>query len=219
MKMTKTLTTAMIFGALSLSAGLVIANNLPTRGPVPFATWDADGNGAIDEQEFNSVREQRQTTVKTDGRRGKNMAKAPTFAQIDSNDDGRITAEELTALQQGQRNKQGMGRGHKGAGYAKKHNMGPRYQAMDAATKEKHDAFFAATTELRKEIAAKRAEKQAVMRSVNPDPEQAAQLTRELLELRSRMMTQAEEAGIDIGSGTGCGYGHGGKGHGNRARG
>lgn len=259
MKMKKTLTAALIVGAFSLTTGLVIANDQPARGPVPFATWDADNSGAIDEQEFNALREQRQAAVKASGRQGKNMANASTFAQIDSNDDGQISAEELSAMQQGKGNKQGMGKGRNGSGkamhqgqgnkqgkgkgwnqstmlqgqgnkqsmgkghhgskQAMKGKMGPRYQAMDAETRQKHDAFFASTAELRKEMAAKRAEKQAVMRSANPDPDQAAQLTRELLALRSQMKVQAQEAGIDMASGSGRGKGHGGKGQGCRARG
>ena len=259
MKMKKTLTAVFIFGAFSLTSGLVIANDLPTRGPVPFATWDADNSGAIDEQEFNTLREQRQAAVKASGRQGKNMANALTFAQIDSNGDGQISAEELSAMQQGKGNKQGMGKGRQGSGkamqqgqgnkqgkgkgqaqssmlqgqgnkqsmgkghygsrQAMKGKMGPRYQSMDAETRKKHDAFFASTTELRKEMAAKRAEKQAVMRSVDPDPDLAAKLTRELLALRSQMRVQAQEAGIDMASGSGRGKGHSGKGQGCRARG
>ena len=253
MKMKKTLTAALIVGAFSLTSGLVIADDLSTRGPVPFATWDADNSGAIDEQEFNTLREQRQAAVKASGRQGKNLANASTFAQIDSNGDGQISTEELSAMQQGmgkgrqgsrkamqqgqgnkqgkgkgqaqssmlqgQGNKQYMGKGHYGSRQAMKGKMGPRYQAMDAETRKKHDAFFASTTELRKEMAAKRAEKQAVMRSADPDPDQAAQLTRELLALRSQMKVQAQEAGIDMASGSGRGKGHGGKGQGCRARG
>jgi hypothetical protein len=240
MKMKKTLTAALIVGAFSLTTGLVIANDQPARGPVPFSTWDADNSGAIDEQEFNALREQRQSAVKASGRQGKNMANASTFAQIDSNGDSQISAEELSAMQQGKGNKQGMGKGRNGSGkamhqgqgnkqsigkghhgpkLAMKGKMGPRYQAMDAETRQKYDAFFASTTELRKEMAAKRTEKQAVMRSANPDPDQAAQLTRELLALRSQMKTQAQEAGIEMGPGYGRGKGHGAKGRGCRARG
>ncbi len=224
MKMKKTLTTAMIFGTICLGAGLATATDLPVRGPVPFATWDADGSGAVDEQEFKAVREQRQAAVDTDGRMGKNMTNAPAFAEIDTDGDGRITAEELSVLQQGRQgmhhgkgqgkhrkgqmnNCSGMGGGHHGGGQGMSGNMGQRYQDMDAETREKHDAFRAATAELRKEMAVKRAEKQAVMHAADPDPEQAAQLTRELLELRGRMMAEAEEAGIEMGQGRPCGNG------------
>ncbi|MCF6188692.1 MAG: hypothetical protein L3J49_14610 [Desulfobulbaceae bacterium] len=214
MKMTTALTAALFFGTLSLGGGLVIANDLPTRGPIPFATWDADGSGTIEEQEFNTIRERRQATAKTDGRMGRNMASAPTFAEVDSDADGRITAEELTVMQQGQASIRAMGRGHNGAGCAMKKTRGPGHRAMDEETRLKHEAFFADTTELRTAIAAKRAEKRVVMHSTNPDPDQAAQLTRELLELRSQMMAQAEAAGIEFGPGKGRGCGRGAQGPG-----
>lgn len=216
MKMTTTLTAAMLFGALSLSGGLVIANDLPVRGPVPFASWDTDGNGAIDEQEFTAIRQQRQEAAQTDGRMGKNMASAPSFGEIDNNGDNLITAEELTAMQRGQASIRTMGRN--GSGCAMKRKQGPGYQAMDEETRQKHEVFFADTSELRKEIATKRAEKRAVMHSATPDPDQAAQLTRELLELRSQIMAQAEEAGIEFGPGKDRGHGHGWKRHGGGTR-
>ncbi len=226
MKMKTLATAAMILGTLGLTAGLVTANTAANRGPAPFATWDADGNGTVDEQEFNTMREQRQSEMKSRGRVGRNMANAPAFAQIDTDGDGLITADELTAVQQNRGSRTGMGNHHgrgqgkmqgqacinngmgcgqHGKGQAMTGTMGQRYQAMNAETREKYDAFFAATTELRKEMMVKRAEKQAVMRSTNPDPDQAAQLTRELLELRGQMMARAEEAGVSIGPGAGHG--------------
>lgn len=207
MKMTTTLTTAVLIGALSLGGGLVIANDLSARGPIPFATWDADGNGTIEEQEYNAIREQRLTTPQTDDRMGRNMASTPTFAEVDNDDDGRITPEELTVMQEGRAGV--LGRGHKGTGCAMQRNRGPGYQTMDEETRLKHETFFAGTTDLRTEIAAKRAEQRAVMHAADPNPEQVAQLTRELLELRSRMMARAEEAGIEDGPGNGHGCGRG----------
>ncbi len=205
MKRTTLFTAALFFGALSMGASLVIADTLPRRGPIPFATWDADGSGTIEEQEFKIVADQRQAAAKTDGRMGRNMAGAPTFSEVDSNNDGRITPEELTAMQKSRASV--LGRGHKGVGCTMQRHRGPGYQAMDEETRLKHEAFLADTTELRAAIAAKRAEKRVVMHSVNPDPDQAAQLTRDLLELRSRMMARAEAAGIEFGPGTGRGYG------------
>jgi len=49
---------------------------------------------------------------------------------------GRIAAEELTAIQQDRGGKRGMGRGHHGAGPGMPADMGPRYQALDAESKE-----------------------------------------------------------------------------------
>ena len=56
------------------------------------------------------------------------------------------------------------------------------------------------------------------MQSANPDPDQAAQLTRELLELRSRMLAKADEASIDFGPVGHKGCANGCKGQGNRVR-
>jgi len=200
--MTKALTTAMIFGALTLGAGLVIANTYhKPHGGSSCAAMDTDGNGSIDEQEFNTMRQQRQDA-------------APTFAQIDTNGDGLISTDEMAAMHQEQLEKRGKGRhGHHGMGsHGMMGNKPCKHQVMDAETQKKHDAFMAATIELRKELAVKRAEKRAVMQAASPDPEQAAQLTRELLELRALMMAQAEEAGVDFGPGHGCLNGRSGKG-------
>jgi len=235
MKMKNTVTAAMILATLGLGAAMVSANTAATPGPVPFAAWDSDQDGTVSEQEFNAFCRQRQEAMKAGGRMGRNMADAPTFARIDTDGDGRITEQELTAMQQSMGGKRGMGkhhgnmaqgkmnsyrgrgmgRGHHGMGSAMTGSMGPGYQAMDADTRAKHDAFREATTELRREMAMKRAEKQAIMRSADPDPNQAAQLTRELLDLRARMQARAEEAGIAMAQGRG--KGHGGMGHHGRA--
>ncbi len=209
----KTLTAAMILGAIGLGALMAsAATTTAGPGPVPFSAWDSDGNGTIDQQEFNAMRQQRQEAMQAGGRLGRNMAAAPTFAQIDTDGNGLITAGELTAMQQNRwHNRQAMGP-HHGGGQGMTGAMGPRYQTMDPETRARHDAFLADTEEIRRAIAAKRAEKQALMRSTNPDPERAAQLTRELLNLRSQMMTKADEAGIAFGPGSGHGYGHGGRG-------
>ena len=111
MKMTKALTTAMIIGTFSLSTGLVHAKKVSTRGPVSFAAYDADGNGTITEQEFNTIREQRQAAVKESGRTGQGMAGAPSFADVDIDKDGLISAQELETMQQHQQENRGMGRG------------------------------------------------------------------------------------------------------------
>ena len=119
MKMTKTFTTAMIIGAFSLSTGLVQAGDVSARGSVSFATYDADGNGSINEQEYNSIREQRQAAAKDSGRMGRGMANAPSFTDADINKDGQVSTQELQTMQQQQQANRGKGRGQgkgKGAG-------------------------------------------------------------------------------------------------------
>ena len=68
---------------------------------------------------------------------------------------------------------------------------------LDAATQEKLDKFFTDTTEMRKEIAVKQAEKMALMRGDNPDAAMVAKLTGELFDLRNAMHAKAVEAGVD----------------------
>ena len=58
------------------------------------------------------------------------------------------------------------------------------------------DAFFKDTQDLRKEMAMKQAEKQALMRSDNPDPAALSQITGELFDLRTTMRQKAEEADV-----------------------
>lgn len=235
MKTIQTVAVVMIFGTLTLGAGLASAYDLPVRGPIPFVTWDTDSNGTIEEQEFNTIREQRQTMVQSSGHMGRNQSATPTFAQTDTDNDATITSTELTAMQQGQWNNQNMGnhhgknqalaqgqrgmrQGHHGNQQAMTGKKGMRYQAMDAETKDKYDAFFKATTDLRKEIAIKRAEKRAIMRSDNPDPKQAGQLTGELFELRAQMLAQAEEAGVELAQNKAYRNGHGSGRHGGGSR-
>jgi len=233
MKKNALVTAAMILGTLGLTVTMVSASTATIPGPVSFTSLDADNDGAVTEQEFNTFREQRQAAMRTSGRMGKNRAAAPAFSRIDLDGDGLISLEEFTTRQQSIRGKHaagmhhgagqtynnrgmGMERGHHGKGQWMTGKMASNYQNLDTEAKEKHDAFFAATTELRKEIAIKRAEKQAIMHSVNPDSDQAALLTRELLELRAQMHAQAEEAGVQIAQGHS--NRHGGMGHGGGAR-
>jgi len=74
--------------------------------------------------------------------------------------------------------------------------QGSQYSQVDPATQEKMDNFFTDTQELRKEIAMKRAEKQAMLRGDNPDPAAMSKITGELFDLRAAMQKKADEAGV-----------------------
>lgn len=122
MKMTKVLTTVMILGALSISTGLILAGNVSAKGPIPFTSYDADGNGIITEEEFEAAREKQQAEMRTSGRLGKGQATAPSFADVDNDKDGQISAQELKDIQARQQANRGMGRGQgkgQGRGYRK----------------------------------------------------------------------------------------------------
>ena len=90
----------------------------------------------------------------------------------------------------------------KGAG------MGPGYgqQTTDPATQKAQEKFFKETTELRREMTAKRAEMYALMHGTNPDGQKAAKLSEEMFELREQLRKKAEAAGLPAGMGGGmCG--------------
>lgn len=76
------------------------AANLPSRGPVPFATYDSNGDGFISEAEFAAVREPRMTQRDDTGMSGRRRAaNAPPFSSFDRDGDGRLTREEFRASQ------------------------------------------------------------------------------------------------------------------------
>ena len=73
---------------------------MPTRGPPPFATFDSDGNGYVDEQEFSRVHSARTQQRAEQGRLMRNAGNMPRFQDIDSDGDGRLSPEEHQAHQQ-----------------------------------------------------------------------------------------------------------------------
>ena len=96
---------------LASAVGLVYAQStvITGRGPIPFNAMDLDANGSISEQEFNSVHQQRMEARAAEGRPMRGMANHPAFADFDTDDDGLLTADELSAGQQKQMQKrQGM---------------------------------------------------------------------------------------------------------------
>jgi len=100
----------MLLGAVP---AMVQAEELPDRGPVPFHLYDTDGNNLISEDEFYDVRAKRMQKRADDGFPMRNAGNAPDFSEFDSNGDGTLTPEELSAGQQAQMNKR---RGAKGMG-------------------------------------------------------------------------------------------------------
>ncbi len=110
------------------------AEEIPARGPIPFAAFDADGNGLISEQEFHARRAQRMAAREAEGRPMRGAASAPSFAEFDTNADGQLTQDELAAGQKArmeQRRGMGMGTGRgPGTGQGMGRNM-PAFSDYD----------------------------------------------------------------------------------------
>ncbi len=109
-----------VTGLCLVGTTLLVAETLPTAGPLPFNTYDKDNNQVITKKEFDAIKAQRMTQKFQDGRLMKNAGNSPTFLDIDTNVDGMITKEELTNHQQKRFNqrinqqnnmKKGMGQG------------------------------------------------------------------------------------------------------------
>jgi hypothetical protein len=67
---------------------------------------------------------------------------------------------------------------------------------LDPALQEKRDTFFTDTQEIRKEMAMKQSEKQAMLRGDNPDPQAVSKISGELFDLRTTLRQKADEAGL-----------------------
>lgn len=108
------------------------------------------------------------------------------------------------------------GWGHRGGNF---YNC-PQYQEqgappatqVDPATREKIDKFFEDTTELRKQMAMKRAEQRALMTADTPDAAAVSKVAGELFDLRNSLRQQADEAGVAGLIGPRDGFGMGGPG-------
>ena len=115
-------------GLLTVLAGSVVsvgaqAEEKPGHGPMPFSVFDMDENGFVSEAEFNSVREQHMAARASEGKKMRCAASAPAFADLDTDGDGQLSPDELTAGQKAHMGKckaMGQGAGHgKGEGHGK----------------------------------------------------------------------------------------------------
>lgn len=101
------------------------------QGPPGFTDFDADGDGFVSEDEFNTLRSERIAARAKEGRQMKGVASAPPFSNIDSNGDGKLDEAEFAAGRDahmkvmrekhgGQGHGQGMGHGQ---GYGQGHGQ------------------------------------------------------------------------------------------------
>lgn len=101
------------------------------------------------------------------------------------------------------------GGGHGWGPASDDYGPGPCYQArqLDDKAIAARDKFLSETVAIRKEMAVKRAEQEALMNSENPDAKRVAQLTGEIFDLREQLQAKAAESGLDFpwARGLGCG--------------
>ncbi|AXX86787.1 EF-hand domain-containing, calcium-binding protein [Malaciobacter marinus] len=100
---------------------LLVAQNFPNRGPIPFNSYDQNSDGEITSKEFYDVRAERMTQKANQNMPMRNAQNAPSFEDIDKNGDKKITTQELQSYQlnkmstrmnnKGMNNGQGMNRG------------------------------------------------------------------------------------------------------------
>jgi hypothetical protein len=89
------LTVALLSGAAFSSQGDYEKYYLQ-RGPMPFEVMDINGDGVITAQEQAAVRSQRHAARAKAGYMMRNLNKAPTFEQIDLDESGTISRNELS---------------------------------------------------------------------------------------------------------------------------
>jgi len=95
--------------------------NIQQRGPAPFSAYDQNSDGAITIEEFDSFRQKRRAARAAEGRMMRNASNAPSFADLDTDNNGKISQEELTIGQQAQMQNRG---GFRGPGMGRGRGMG-----------------------------------------------------------------------------------------------
>ncbi|MCF6191480.1 MAG: hypothetical protein L3J51_13475 [Cocleimonas sp.] len=70
------------------------------QGGMSFADFDANKNDLVSEQEFNAAKANRIAGKAKEGRQMKGLANLATFAEIDSNADGKVSPAEFAGFLQ-----------------------------------------------------------------------------------------------------------------------
>lgn len=84
-----------VIGSLGVFTSALLSQDFPVRGPVPFATYDTNGDGYVSEEEFYAVRDARKTEKEAQGYPMRNADNAPAFSALDKDKDGKLTELEL----------------------------------------------------------------------------------------------------------------------------
>jgi Ca2+-binding EF-hand superfamily protein len=101
----------LLFSIVTLSTAGAYAADIPLRGPIPFDSFDADGNKMISPQEFVETHNQRKK-MRTDANMPMGrMFDDQAFTYFDTNGDNLISPEELEAGRKAMQQRGGMRQG------------------------------------------------------------------------------------------------------------
>lgn len=75
------------------------------HSPPAFSEFDANGDGAVSEEEFDAFRSARMEKMAAAGKPMKGAKYAPSFSDLDTDGDGVLSEEELVAGQKAHRQK------------------------------------------------------------------------------------------------------------------
>jgi hypothetical protein len=89
--------------ALAMTPLPAADTDVPVRGPVPFNSFDTDGNGQVSQEEFKRAHSERLQQRTQSEKQYRYMGNAPAFGDIDSDADGGLSRGEVQAHQQRQR--------------------------------------------------------------------------------------------------------------------
>lgn len=122
-------------GLIALLVGCLVALDAQAgeghgHGPAAFTDFDVNGDGSISETEFNTVREQRMAARAAEGGKMRCAAEAPSFADLDTDSNGQLSADELSAGQKAHMEKCRAMHAEKGMGMGG-HQHAPKFADLD----------------------------------------------------------------------------------------
>jgi Ca2+-binding EF-hand superfamily protein len=113
----KTIVIVTMIIAVAMLPFVAKADSHMKHSPPAFSEFDADGDGAVSEEEFNAFRSARMAAKAEAGKPMKGAKYAPAFSDLDTDGDGMLSEAELVAGQKAQRQKMHeMHEMHKGHG-------------------------------------------------------------------------------------------------------
>jgi len=85
---------AILLNGLAAAAS---AEEMPLRGPMPYAAYDRDGNGFVTEAEFAAMNRERMEARMALARERCDVSSARMFSWLDTDEDGQLSRAELDA--------------------------------------------------------------------------------------------------------------------------